>query len=218
MLQPLNSCEGYFSLPLACKLLPSTVGRAQQLLAKGRALDALYCLCPGSTSVLLAYAGEKKQARWRYPADLCCAVLSICKKAAAQMPYCRHRSACSENSRPLPQPASLILCRTVCLCVCANGLVLQPSHATRASCSSCCSTTQQRTAAKCLCSLTIGSKAAKATPFCAATSPAAMQHWLAETCRRCSSCCCGVGTSQKAGAARCCYGVHRARATQSACS
>lgn len=38
MLQPLNSCEGYFSLPLACKLLPSTVGRAQQLLAKGRAL------------------------------------------------------------------------------------------------------------------------------------------------------------------------------------
>lgn len=80
MLQPLNSCEGYFSLPLACKLLPSTVGRAQQLLAKGRALDALYCLCPGSTSVLLAYAGEKKQARWRYPADLCCAVL-CCQSA-----------------------------------------------------------------------------------------------------------------------------------------
>eukprot|EP00883_Tetradesmus_obliquus_P006884 jgi/Sobl393_1/1743/SZX61423.1 len=58
MLQPLERQEGHFSLPLACKLLPSTVRRAQQLLAKGRAVDALLYLCPGSTSVLLAYAAK----------------------------------------------------------------------------------------------------------------------------------------------------------------
>ncbi|WIA11042.1 hypothetical protein OEZ85_011195 [Tetradesmus obliquus] len=61
MLQPLYShAEGHFSLPMACKLLPSTVRRAQQLLTKGRALDALYCLCPGSTSLLFAYAAKSR--------------------------------------------------------------------------------------------------------------------------------------------------------------
>jgi hypothetical protein len=58
MLQPMQRYEGYFSLPLACRLLPSTVRRAQQLLAKGRGVDALYYLCPGSTSVLFPYVGE----------------------------------------------------------------------------------------------------------------------------------------------------------------
>lgn len=81
MLQPLNSCEGYFSLPLACKLLPSTVGRAQQLLAKGR---ALWMRCTAYAQGQLLYFSpmlvRKKQARWRYPADLCCAVL-CCQSA-----------------------------------------------------------------------------------------------------------------------------------------
>uniref|UniRef100_A0A383WCH8 Uncharacterized protein n=1 Tax=Tetradesmus obliquus TaxID=3088 RepID=A0A383WCH8_TETOB len=61
MLQPLYShTEGYFSLPMACKLLPSTVRRAQQLLANGRAVDALFYLCPASTSVLCAYAAKSR--------------------------------------------------------------------------------------------------------------------------------------------------------------
>jgi hypothetical protein len=53
-LQPLKRCEGNFTLPLDCEMLPSTVRRARQLLAKGRALDALYYLCPGSSSLLFA--------------------------------------------------------------------------------------------------------------------------------------------------------------------
>ncbi|WIA30936.1 hypothetical protein OEZ86_000986 [Tetradesmus obliquus] len=40
------------------QLLPSTVRRAQQMLAKDRALDALYGLCPASASLLFAYAAK----------------------------------------------------------------------------------------------------------------------------------------------------------------
>jgi hypothetical protein len=54
----LQRYEGYFTLPPECSLLPSTARRAQQLLAAGRAVDALYCLCPGSSSLLVVFAGQ----------------------------------------------------------------------------------------------------------------------------------------------------------------
>jgi hypothetical protein len=57
-LQRLQRIEGYFTLPLDCIPLPSTVRGAQQLLAQGRAVDALYQLCPGSSSLLFVYAGQ----------------------------------------------------------------------------------------------------------------------------------------------------------------
>jgi hypothetical protein len=58
LLQPLQRMEGYCTLSLDCRLLPSTVRRAQQLQEAGGAVDALYQLCPGSTSLLFVYAGQ----------------------------------------------------------------------------------------------------------------------------------------------------------------
>jgi hypothetical protein len=57
-LQRLQRIEGYSTLPLDCIPLSSTLRRAQQLLAQGRAVDALYQLCPGSSSLLFVYAGQ----------------------------------------------------------------------------------------------------------------------------------------------------------------
>jgi hypothetical protein len=57
-LQPLNACEGHHSLFPDCTPLPSAVRQAQQLLRKGRSLDALYKLCPFAGLLLHVYAGK----------------------------------------------------------------------------------------------------------------------------------------------------------------
>jgi hypothetical protein len=58
-LQPLHPYEGYCSTFPDCRLLPSAVREAQQLLAKGRAVDALHKLCPLSGLLLHMYTGGR---------------------------------------------------------------------------------------------------------------------------------------------------------------
>uniref|UniRef100_A0A383WBX4 Uncharacterized protein n=1 Tax=Tetradesmus obliquus TaxID=3088 RepID=A0A383WBX4_TETOB len=118
VLQPLMRIEGYFSLPLDCKLLPSTVRRAQQLLAKGRALDALYHLCPSSTSVLCAYAAKSHNLRLmqqllKHRVRDCMVFPSHWFKGVAGSMYLRTDFACSYAALAAGNPQML---RQVLLC------------------------------------------------------------------------------------------------------
>jgi hypothetical protein len=57
-----SSCEGIISCFPACKPQPSTARKAQQLLAQGRPVAALLRLCPASSSLLLTYAAQARNA------------------------------------------------------------------------------------------------------------------------------------------------------------
>jgi ATP-dependent Clp protease ATP-binding subunit ClpA len=57
-----QSCEGVLSCYPSCKPQPSTARKAQQLLAQGRAVAALLRLCPASSSLLLTYAAQARNA------------------------------------------------------------------------------------------------------------------------------------------------------------
>jgi hypothetical protein len=61
-LVPKCKLEGVISRPPACKPQPSTVRKAKQLLAQGKGLAALLQLCPASTSLLLTYAVQARNA------------------------------------------------------------------------------------------------------------------------------------------------------------
>jgi len=113
------------------------------------------------------------------------------------------------------QVSLLFACLPACLSPCPSPLLLQPSPATWASCSSCLCTRSPCATAQC--SLSTGSTAAQPACTCAPTSPAAMQHWLAATRRCCGSCCCVRAASAKHGAAGCCCVMRPATAMQSAC-